>query len=127
MVQAWGKEFTTSVDDVVVIVTDPNHGRFGRIGKLVAHDWTESGDYHVRFSDGRLKTLILTEKQANTYLRTTKSHNIDQWLKSGCGPLDFAKRFLEMNNGDFARLKKEYGEIVYSDLDMSILNEYPRN
>ena len=42
------------VEDVVILVTDRDNPRFGQVGALYAHDWSDLGRYHVRFNDGEL-------------------------------------------------------------------------
>ncbi len=40
------------VKDIFMYVKNPNNPRFGQVGKLLAHDWKESGELHIEFSDG---------------------------------------------------------------------------
>ncbi|HLC87011.1 MAG TPA: hypothetical protein VJH65_01910 [Candidatus Nanoarchaeia archaeon] len=46
-----------SVDDIVVLVVDKNHPRYGEIGKMLHHDWMDYGEITVKFEDGELEVF----------------------------------------------------------------------
>lgn len=44
--------FDTHVTEIVLVIVDPGHERYGQTAELSAHDWRESGALYARFSDG---------------------------------------------------------------------------
>lgn len=41
-----------SVSEILMYVKNPDKPRYGQVGKLLAHDWKESGELHIEFADG---------------------------------------------------------------------------
>ncbi|MBW2969019.1 hypothetical protein KY314_02795 [Candidatus Woesearchaeota archaeon] len=41
----------TNIRDMVVLIVDPVHNEYGQLGQITWHDWRESGDMGIRFSD----------------------------------------------------------------------------
>ena len=46
-------KYGTNPKDLVLLVTNKDNSLFGQIAKVDLHDYRDSGDYFVTFSDGR--------------------------------------------------------------------------
>lgn len=44
--------FDTPVTDIMLVVVDPDHARYGQTASLEVHDWRESGSMYATFPDG---------------------------------------------------------------------------
>lgn len=49
--------FNTPVEMCMALVVDPDHPRYGQSARILLHDWQESGDVVVAFSDGQRESL----------------------------------------------------------------------
>jgi hypothetical protein len=99
-----------SVDNIAVLVIDRNHARFGELGRLMAHDWKENGDYIVRFPKGDEITHFPDNSQTpqvkNFYaFRDDMGRKYDE---DGLGPFGLIRNFLDLKCGDLRDFVNRY-------------------
>jgi len=94
---------STNVRDLVVLVDDKNHERYGQIGILECHYWRESGTYGIRFSkEGSIETFTDSDKDnppcsVSIYYRHRNSIGVE-FDRENTGPAHFVKRWMECNS-----------------------------
>ena len=112
--------FDTRVEDMVVLVTDKEHPRYGQIGKMLYHDWVEYGGIGVEFSDGHKEEFHdgVIKGDPPSKIKRFYRHvdsagtNFDN---ERVGPAFFQREFTQCG-GDLENLTKRYKSLFNEDL-----------
>ena len=120
----------TKVEDMVVLVTDPNHPQYGQIGVMSYHDWGY-GDIDVEFSDGHIDGFYEgmmkggSPSQINRYYRRFNEKGL-RFDRRNMGPEALQIKFLELGMGDLESLAEQYKLLFREDLPpISFLRKLP--
>lgn len=115
----------TPVDNIAVLVTQPQHPRFSQLGKLEAHDWKEYGVYFIRFADGKREqcpdglckgdppspvTLFYRHRDE----RGTGFDSDDQ-IK---GPVGLMDAYLKMSGGTISSFQEQYKRLFEEEFQL---------
>jgi len=109
----------TSVDDMVVLVVDQEHQRHGQIGRMLYHDWRESGDIGVSFSDGSMEQFYDGIMNCDSHPKIKRFYRHRNILGTGydeknVGPASFQKEFAE-HGGSPEKLAEQYRALFHDD------------
>lgn len=99
---------SVNVNDMAVLVTDKSNPRYGQIGKMDYHDWNNSGEIGVIFSDGKLEKFYDDDnpQRIRSYYRH-KDTNAMKFDAKGVGPSSFERDFLALSVGGLEKLSEE--------------------
>ena len=109
------------IGNMIVLVTDKEHPRYQQVGKMLYHDWRESGIVGVQFSDGH-------EEEFSDGLLVGDSHSkIKRFYRrrdstgelyddsENAGPLSLKAEFVKQG-GSLEELAEQYRLLFDEDL-----------
>ncbi|MEK6918659.1 MAG: hypothetical protein AABW73_01335 [Nanoarchaeota archaeon] len=101
-------------DDMVILVLDRTHPRFGQLAKVEAK---RAQNYLVGFADGELESIPRLSSVMEDYYRQKdmRSQRLD--ITHNAGIESLKKRFWEVARKDVGRLEEEYHELFREHLE----------
>ena len=111
----------TNVKDMVVLVVDPNHLRYGQVGRMLYHDWQEYGGIGVMFRDGIAEEFYDglmkgdPKSKINRYYRHLNEKGL-RFNKDGAGLRTLQDDFLKLQKGNLEELAEQYRDVFHENL-----------
>ncbi len=110
----------SDVKDLVALVDSKEHPKHMQIGKVIYHDWRESGEIGIEFPNGSFDKFDddYITKNGSLGLKRFYRHldgegkNID--FNKSAGPVSFQKYFLEQG-GNLKEMSKQY-EVLFGEV-----------
>jgi hypothetical protein len=112
----------TNSKDLVLLVTNKKNSLFGQIAKIDLHDYRDSGNYFVTFSDGRTERFYDGNEKGNPKpeVKVFYRHNNEQGkifdTEENFGPKSLKKTFLDLNVGNLNVLSERYKKLFKQNL-----------
>ncbi len=100
----------THLDDLVILIVNPQDARYGQLAKLTEHDWKDSGLYLVEFLDGKMEIYPDDGSTAKAFYR----HNDPEGKELnhiGCGPRNLTEVYLDLERNDLHTLARDYKKL----------------
>lgn len=112
--------FNTNVSDMVALVVDETHPRYGEIARILYHDWREYGEISVEFPNGDTEEFYdgLMKGDDPSKIKRFYRHADKEGIEydsEGIGPASFQREFLNCD-GTLEKLAQDYRILFDEDL-----------